>query len=198
MTNPECQYCGSEVERIEASATWKGEPIPGIYEFKCKLCKHQWLPAKMEAAIDIFIKDWQSNRIAELERQVESQIKIIDWNGEANLKLEAKIKEIERERDELRAEIKSLQFNLEQKAGEIGRAEHRGNTVNYIYDKYENYERQLGEHVTKVATLTKALRSAESTLALMAEGEGNRAEVYQRMSKAELADVRAALAKAGV
>ena len=54
------------------------------------------------------------------------------------------------------------------------------------------------ERLATIITLTEALRSAESTLALMAEGEGNRAEVYQRMSKAELADVRAALARAGV
>lgn len=47
------------------------------------------------------------------------------------------------ENAELRAEVDDLTLALDQKAGEIGRAEHRGNTVDYIYDKLETYSKQL-------------------------------------------------------
>lgn len=51
--------------------------------------------------------------------------------------------ELVAEMKELHEEVKTLRFNLEQKSREIGRSEHRGNTVDYIYDKLENYSNQL-------------------------------------------------------
>ena len=47
--------------------------------------------------------------------------------------------------------------NAFQKSKEIGRSEHRGNTVDYIYDKLENYSRQLGEVSDKLEFAEKAL-----------------------------------------
>ena len=52
------------------------------------------------------------------------------------------------ERDALKDENKSLKLNLDQKSKEIGRSEHRGNTVDYIYDKCETYKNQVGELVS--------------------------------------------------
>lgn len=54
---------------------------------------------------------------------------------------------------ELQDEVKSLQFNLKQKTREIGHAEHRGNTVDYIYDKCELYGKQLIEQRTEIERL---------------------------------------------
>lgn len=62
------------------------------------------------------------------------------------------------------AEIKALKFNLKQKEGEIGRAEHRGNTVDYIYDKLENYSRQLGEIGPKLTEMTARHHAAVEKL----------------------------------
>lgn len=53
------------------------------------------------------------------------------------------IDKINAELENLQDENKSLQFNLEQKAGQIGRSEHRGNTVDYIYDKCVTYGKQF-------------------------------------------------------
>jgi DNA repair ATPase RecN len=61
------------------------------------------------------------------------------------------------ENAELRDELQALQFNLEQKPKEIGRAEHRGNTVDYIYDKCALYGRQLSELTAKVEAYEKVL-----------------------------------------
>ena len=91
-------------------------------------------------------------------------------------------RELERERDELRRELDIVKRDYE----------------SYIADKKLQRREANLETLQEFRTLTEALRSAENTLALMAEGEGDRAEVYQQMSKAELAEVRAALAKAGV
>lgn len=57
----------------------------------------------------------------------------------------AALDKLKAERDELLDQIRCLEFNLKQKSDEIGRAEHRGNTVNYIYDKCETYGRQVLE-----------------------------------------------------
>lgn len=80
---------------------------------------------------------------------------------------------------ELRAgddEIKALKFNLKQKEKEIGRAEHHGNTVNYIYDKLENYSRQLVEIGPKLTEMTarhdavvEKLRVAKGALGLVCQ-----------------------------
>ena len=40
-------------------------------------------------------------------------------------------------------EIECLKRQLENKSKEIGRSEHRGNTVDYIYDKCQYYGNQL-------------------------------------------------------
>jgi len=65
---------------------------------------------------------------------------------------------LQKELDAARNEIKSLKFQLENKSKEIGRSEHRGNTVDYIYDKLENYSRQLGETVDSLFELKKELK----------------------------------------
>lgn len=70
----------------------------------------------------------------------------------------------EKERDAAKAEIESLQFNLKQKEGEIGRAEHRGNTVDYIYDKLENYSRQLREVGPALTQANQRIKTLEETL----------------------------------
>lgn len=60
----------------------------------------------------------------------------------------SKDKEIQRLKHELQLGVEllnSAEVALENKSKEIGRSEHRGNTVDYIYDKLENYSRQLGE-----------------------------------------------------
>lgn len=61
-------------------------------------------------------------------------------------------------------EIKSLNFCLENKSKEIGRSEHRGNTVDYIYDKLENYSRQLVELGPKYTTLEQTNKELVAAL----------------------------------
>lgn len=70
---------------------------------------------------------------------------------------DARIGELERERD-------SLLVQLENKSKEIGRSEHRGNTVDYIYDKLENYSRQLGECAKERDSLRCSLALATGAL----------------------------------
>lgn len=60
--------------------------------------------------------------------------------------------------DALEAENKCFQFNLDQKSQEIGRSEHRGNTVDYIYDKLEFYSKQFGSERVRLKTLVAILR----------------------------------------
>ena len=67
---------------------------------------------------------------------------------------------------EMVEEIRSLKFCLENKSKEIGRSEHRGNTVDYIYDKLALYSEQLGNVVRErdkaneeIARLTKVNES---------------------------------------
>lgn len=60
----------------------------------------------------------------------------------------------------LKDENKSLEFNLKQKSHEIGRAEHRGNTVNYIYDKLENYSNLLQGCGVEISSLKQKLEVA--------------------------------------
>jgi len=83
---------------------------------------------------------------------------------------------------ELQDEVESLQFNLEQKAGEIGCAEHRGNTVNYIYDKCELYGKQLIEQHNKITYLQE--ENQENALLLLKR---------ERLHFDELARFRSAL-----
>lgn len=78
---------------------------------------------------------------------------------------------LEQERDSLRAKVeelenenRSLKFNLDQKSGEIGRAEHRGNTVDYIYDKLAVYSKQLLEVVYQRDALRTRLKAMEGVV----------------------------------
>lgn len=64
-------------------------------------------------------------------------------------------------------EIKSLNFNLEQKSMEVGQAEHRGNTVDYIYDKCINYGNQLNDTVIERDRLIAELAAANERIAIM-------------------------------
>jgi len=64
---------------------------------------------------------------------------------QVNERLAERLRKAESEIDNLLDEIIGLKFNLGQKAGEIGSAEHRGNTVNYIYDKCNLYKKQMGQ-----------------------------------------------------
>jgi len=66
--------------------------------------------------------------------------------------------------DQLEAENKCLQFNLEQKSKEIGRSEHRDNTVDYIYDKLETYSRHLDEVSAERDRLKELLKECSSEL----------------------------------
>lgn len=61
------------------------------------------------------------------------------------------------ELERLQDENKSLEFNLKQKSGEIGRAEHRGNTVDYIYDKCRLYGEQLAQAQVELVAAKAAL-----------------------------------------
>jgi hypothetical protein len=58
------------------------------------------------------------------------------------------------------AEVARLQHNLAQKQGEIGRAEHRGNTVDYIYDKCAAYGKKFDEMRDRVDYLDAQLTLA--------------------------------------
>lgn len=63
------------------------------------------------------------------------------------------------EADALGEEIKSLKFNLAQKSKEIGKSEHRGNTVDYIYDKCENYGKQFDYIKAEAEALVECLKT---------------------------------------
>ena len=69
--------------------------------------------------------------------------------------------------DELRVENEELKHNLKIKHGEIGRAEHRGNTVNYIYDKCENYGNQVMALGNDKRKLEAKLETAKEALKLI-------------------------------
>jgi hypothetical protein len=55
---------------------------------------------------------------------------------------------------DLEKENERLKKELEMKSGEIGRSEHRGNTVDYIYDKCKTYGDQAREYYLKCDKLT--------------------------------------------
>ncbi len=71
---------------------------------------------------------------------------------------------LKEENERLEDENKSLKISIEQKSGEIGRAEHRGNTVDYIYDKLENYSKQLGEVAAENERLEKENESLKEEM----------------------------------
>lgn len=78
--------------------------------------------------------------------------------------------EILAELERLLDENKSLQFNLEQKSKEIGRSEHRGNTVDYIYDKCSTYGRQFDELNKENTELKQRLEKQEQALDIGVNG----------------------------
>jgi hypothetical protein len=65
---------------------------------------------------------------------------------------------IERVALPLQERVRELEFHLEQKSGEIGRAEHRGNTVDYIYDKCRVYGDQLCWRFDQLTRIEKILK----------------------------------------
>lgn len=70
--------------------------------------------------------------------------------------LQSRICELNERIAELEAELECAERNLVNKSGEIGRAEHRGNTVDYIYDKCKNYGDQLIKAGERIAELESA------------------------------------------
>lgn len=89
--------------------------------------------------------------LEKMEREIGSQpycvvLNMIDEIRQARIRIE-----------ELEDKNSSLQSDLDKKSGEIGMAEHRGNTVNYIYDKCENYGRQFSEMREKLKVAVEAL-----------------------------------------
>jgi hypothetical protein len=57
---------------------------------------------------------------------------------------------------EVSADNQRLQRDLEKKSKEIGMSEHRGNTVDYIYDKCQTY----GDQVMKLGNENRQLKAA--------------------------------------
>lgn len=79
------------------------------------------------------------------------------------------MEELLAEIDSLRDELGVMQFNLEQKSKEIGRSEHRGNTVDYIYDKCELYGKQLIQIAAERDQLRARVKRLRATLLFYAE-----------------------------
>lgn len=65
---------------------------------------------------------------------------------------------------ELQAELAEAKRDLELKSKEIGRSEHRGNTVDYIYDKCANYGRQFDELNAELDRLKGELERLQSIM----------------------------------
>lgn len=61
--------------------------------------------------------------------------------------LTAELEAVKMERDEALETNDILEKELERKSKEVGRSEHRGNTVDYIYDKCNLYGNRLSECV---------------------------------------------------
>jgi len=85
------------------------------------------------------------------------------------------------ENKNLKAENESLSSDLKKKEGEIGRAEHRGNTVDYIYDKLNVY----GKFIDDLRVMNEKLRARiETILELVQEhAEGGNIENYRYLSE---------------
>lgn len=64
--------------------------------------------------------------------------------------------------------MRSLKRQIENKSKEVGASEHRGNTVDYIYDKCQNYGNQLmacGNALREIRTLVKDVLTPNNTIA---------------------------------
>lgn len=66
--------------------------------------------------------------------------------------------------ESLEEEVSELKFSLKQKSDEIGRYEHRGNTVDYIYDKCATYGRIFDEQRVKIESLEDEVKRLEKQL----------------------------------
>jgi hypothetical protein len=81
--------------------------------------------------------------LREANKKLKEQVK---WNLENNDEFGCEflgITIVREENKKLREESVALKRDLEKKSKDIGRAEHRGNTVDYIYDKCKNYGNQI-------------------------------------------------------
>ena len=71
----------------------------------------------------------------------------------------------------LEEQVADLESALLAKSGEIGDAEHRGNTVDYIYDKLENYSHQLSECCKRLSELERMIAEAPVFYAQLNDGK---------------------------
>ncbi len=82
--------------------------------------------------------------------------RIAQLETKLNLK-EKLVAELKAEIEGLREDVEMLQSDLKKKSDDIGRSEHRGNTVDYIYDKCATYGKKFDELRAQVAELKGAL-----------------------------------------
>lgn len=85
---------------------------------------------------------------------------------------------------EMCAQVESLKQDLKIKEGEIGSAEHRGNTVNYIYDKLECYGKEIDKLVRSRDERQAEHKKEISRMAHIEEGQ------YQEIAKLEATNAR--------
>lgn len=90
-------------------------------------------------------------------KELSEQLAVVTADRDTRHENSARIKELEAEVERLKDENACLQRDLEQKAGEIGRAEHRGNTVDYIYDKCKLYGEQLSSQSAAYGRMASAV-----------------------------------------
>jgi hypothetical protein len=148
--------CEAAAEKASSDCTLTSTS-PVAFEGFLRGC--EYLYARLSGAAPAFDESLALKIFA--HRQMLDSVEVARWQHEQDAAAMGAMRE---EIARLKDELKCVEFNLEQKSKEIGRAEHRGNTVDYIYDKCENYGRQLGSLARECAVLREALELADNYL----------------------------------
>lgn len=131
------------------------------------------------------------------EREISNLRALLTQTLEIKLKLfDAKV-EAEKERDQLREKLAESEYALELRSKEIGQSVHRGNTVDYIYDKLIVYGNHIDCLREKLAVAVEALDwyadKKNWVLKLIKSTSGGRAEKLQyrgKIAKQALSKIR--------